>query len=171
MSLCRQPPLGPGEPCNWYCQRALTGGVQQEPAERSQGTAAASFAVTGALGAVELSAGVMPASISAIAESATVRPATVDRTGATFGGILMTSFDQRGSVWVKTWAGDELLRRCVHEDVGREVLVRCGEVVRVGLERDGAPVRASIVALALYASASSPDESTLTLVVRPVRMS
>src|SRR6188472_4334723 len=35
-----QVPWGPGEPWSWYCQRALTGGVQQCPAELLHGVGA-----------------------------------------------------------------------------------------------------------------------------------
>src|SRR3954466_11636664 len=34
---CRQPPFGFGEPCSWYCQRALTAGFQQFPTELLHG--------------------------------------------------------------------------------------------------------------------------------------
>src|SRR6476646_2745634 len=38
--LCRHPPLGFGDPCSWYCQRAFTFGFQQFPTDWLQGTGA-----------------------------------------------------------------------------------------------------------------------------------
>ncbi len=34
------------DPCSWYCQRALTGGCQHEPADELHGTGAGRAAVT-----------------------------------------------------------------------------------------------------------------------------
>ena len=47
---CRQPPLGSGEPCSWYCQRAFTAGFQQLPTELLQATCAGSVTVVPARG-------------------------------------------------------------------------------------------------------------------------
>src|SRR3989442_1111639 len=38
--LYRHPPLEPGDPCSWYCHRALTAGFQHGPTDRLQGTGA-----------------------------------------------------------------------------------------------------------------------------------
>src|SRR4051812_18267024 len=40
--VCRHPPFGSGDPCSWYCQRALTLGFQQFPTDVSHGTGAGS---------------------------------------------------------------------------------------------------------------------------------
>src|SRR3954466_11908287 len=42
---CRHPPFGFGDPCSWYCQRALTLGFQQLPTDWLHGTAAGNMLV------------------------------------------------------------------------------------------------------------------------------
>src|SRR3954451_6415469 len=42
---CRHPPFGFGDPCSWYCQRALTLGFQQLPTDWLNGTAAGNMLV------------------------------------------------------------------------------------------------------------------------------